>query len=269
MIPIFEKFSEKRKSNYTIIASCISNRGKIRENNEDNVYFAGKYLEQDHEGLSQTVTIQRKTKHKMFFAVFDGMGGENCGEVASYLAASEFHRCVSENAENMSPEEFLEYACDAMNELICQEAENQIARGMGTTAAILLFYKNQVYVCNLGDSPIFKVRDGLIEAIYEEHTNRLFLEEQGITKRKPVLTQCLGIPREEMLIQPYITSLEIKEGDQYLICSDGLTDMMSEDEIKEVLLDDISAADCVERLLDVVLERGAKDNTTIILCRIA
>lgn len=269
MIRIFNHDREKPKTNYDIIASCISNRGNVRENNEDNLYFDGRYLEQNHDGLSRTVTIQSLTEHAAVFAVFDGMGGECCGEVASYLAASEFHRCVLEEASRMRPEAFLTAACEQMNERICSEAENRGARGMGTTAAILLFQKNLVYACNLGDSPIFRVRDGVLSPVYEEHTNRLFLQEQGITKRKPALTQCLGIPRDEMIIQPYLVVNEMAEGDQYLICSDGLTDMVTQDEIRDILMEEISSEECINKLLDQVWERGARDNITIILCRVA
>ena len=72
---------------YKIIASCISHCGMVREMNEDNLYFDGKFLEEKHRGLEKAVTIHRDTSQLRSFAIFDGMGGEKDGEVASYLAA--------------------------------------------------------------------------------------------------------------------------------------------------------------------------------------
>src|SRR5699024_11551382 len=77
---------------YKIIASCISHCGMVREMNEDNLYFDGKFLEEKHRGLEKAVTIHRDTSQLRSFAVYDGMGGEKDGEVASYLAAVQFRQ---------------------------------------------------------------------------------------------------------------------------------------------------------------------------------
>ena len=94
------------------------------------------------------------------------------------------------------------------------------------------------------------------------------LKEQGITGRKPGLTQFLGIEEEEYQIDPQISVTETREGDLYLLCSDGLTDMCSEEEIVEILSRDEAVAACVEELTDRALKHGGRDNITVILCRV-
>jgi serine/threonine protein phosphatase PrpC len=254
---------------YKVIASCISHCGKVREINEDNLCFDGKYLEEKHRGLERAVTIRRGTESLLCFGIFDGMGGEKDGEVASYLAAVHFREELNRLEEwQKNPRDFLDNICKEMNRAICEEAKERKANGMGTTATILCFHNEEMTVCNLGDSPAFLVREGEMIPVYEEHTNRHFLEEQGITGRKPSLTQCLGIPPEEMVIHPYIHEDDLREGDQYLICSDGLTDMISKEEILAILQENLTPGDCVKKLQDRALEQGGKDNITIILCRI-
>ncbi|MGI6008159.1 MAG: PP2C family protein-serine/threonine phosphatase [Ruminococcus sp.] len=254
---------------YKIIASCISHRGKVREINEDNLYFDGKYQEEKHWGLEKAVTIHRDTGHLLTFGIFDGMGGEKDGEVASYLAASHFGQEISSLQEQKKyPRDFLGEILENLNLQVCEEARQREAQGMGTTATILCFQEEEMTVCNLGDSPAFLLRDGEMIPLHEEHTNRHFLEEQGITGKRPSLTQCLGIPPEEMEIHPYIHEDDLKEGDQYLICSDGLTDMVSREEITKTLQEPLTPGECVETLQEKALERGGKDNITIILCRV-
>lgn len=85
---------------YKIIASCISHCGMVREMNEDNLYFDGKFLEEKHRGLEKAVTIHRDTSQLRSFAIFDGMGGEKDGEVASYLPRCSFGRKWEDRSRN-------------------------------------------------------------------------------------------------------------------------------------------------------------------------
>ncbi len=99
------------------------------------------------------------------------------------------------------------------------------------------------------------------------HTDENLLRQQGI-QRKPGLTQFLGIDSNEMRLEPYVHRMEIQEGDQFLICSDGLTDMVTETEIQEVLSQSDTVQEKVQKLLGKALSYGGKDNVTIILCEI-
>ena len=129
-----------------IIASCITDCGRVREKNEDNLYFDGRCMEQEHRKLDKAVTICRETREASFFGVFDGVGGESFGEVASYLAAAGLHHArQGYDPARQGIEEFLEAVCRMVNGRICREAQERKVRGMGSTAAILAFYASAIW----------------------------------------------------------------------------------------------------------------------------
>ena len=157
-----------------------------------------------------------------------------------------------------------EYIIQSMNNAVCAEAEIRF-NSMGCTAAMLMFFENHVYLSNLGDSPIFRFRGGKLEQISVDHTDAEMLKKQGITKRKPHLTQCVGISPEEMTLQPYYYEERTKIGDRYLICSDGLTDMVSKEEIAKTLFEMKEIEQCAEVLIQKALDGGGRDNITVLL----
>ena len=185
------------------------------------------------------------------------MGGEECGEVASLLASE---TAASLTAGEDTVETLLSF-CDEANTKICRYArENQI-ESMGTTGAMLLFTGEEITLCNIGDSRIFRYAGGKLTQISVDHT------APYLVGGKPPLSQNLGIPPEEMRIEPYVAKGLYQDKDLYLICSDGLTDMVSNEEISRVLAEkEIEPA--VEELLYRALENGGKDNVTIILCAV-
>lgn len=247
-----------------IIAVCSSNRGKVRINNEDNFFENGEILSEDS---SETIYSEENGKKMNLFAVFDGMGGEHHGEIASKVAARRMQQVFwKKRSEHCNREEMLLELCHDMNQQVCL-LQNKYSASTGTTVSALLFEKNQVIACNVGDSPIFVVRDNHISRIYEEHTNRRLLQMRG-SSRKPELMQCLGIPEDEMLISPYIQQYEVKKDDWYLICSDGLTDMMSEKDILMIIQENAEPKQKVKDLMDKALEQGGTDNITAILINI-
>ena len=110
-------------------------------------------------------------------------------------------------------------------------------------------------------------RDGELDRISVPHTDEELLRQQGI-QRKPGLTQFLGIDTEEMRLEPYVQQMELRDEDQFLLCSDGLTDMVPEVEIHEVLSGKKSVREKVQILMERTLQYGGRDNVTIILCKI-
>ena len=250
-----------------IVSVCTSVSGKVRTNNEDNLFVNGMILSENHEDLTELICSEQEDSQMNLLAVMDGVGGSYYGERASYEAVREMQQAFqSAGAGKVSRERFLSDLCSAMNNKICQLQEEYMA-SMGTTVSALLFENGTVTVCNLGDSPIFAVRDDHISRIHEEHTNRRFLEHQKIN-RKPELTQCLGIPEEEMMICPYIQSQKFKKNDWYLICSDGLTDMLSDKEILAIIQSEKEHREKVQTLVERAMVNGGKDNTTLILINV-
>ena len=252
-------------------AGAVCHKGKVRNNNEDNLFFDRKMLKQEHEGLKKYLEInEADTSVPALFAVFDGMGGHSYGERASYLSACVLgeHFTGSEN----HVEEFLLSACDEANDRICEEMERERTM-IGTTASMLYFQDDTVWSCNIGDSPIFRLRDGELVPLFEEHTERTMREKiygkEAVKGKKFPLTQHLGIFHDELEICPYTREETIKSGDQYLICSDGLTDMVSEEKIIMILQKNISVTEKAVYLRDLSLENGGRDNVTIIAIEIS
>lgn len=122
--------------------------------------------------------------------------------------------------------------------------------------------RKSVYICNLGDSRIYQQSQGQIRQISSDHVLRSYMFG------KAPLTQFLGVEESEMKLEPSVKALEYQEGDRYLLCSDGVTDMLSDKKSKRLWLPANLFGDTVQILMDQVLEKGARDNTTIILCEI-
>ena len=149
-----------------------------------------------------------------------------------------------------------------MNRQVVRYGEENRIGSMGTTTAFVAFSRDGVYVGNLGDSRVYCSEKDRLQQISVDHViGRSFLG-------KPPLTQYLGITEEGMVLEPCITKHPYVAGDRYLLCSDGMTDMLSDGEIADILTREIYLEETVSVFLDRVLEKGGRDNVTIILCEI-
>lgn len=249
---------------YQIEYAYTCHIGKIRNNNEDNFWCCGDSLEAQNQGMSHIRSGYMKQSEYPLLAVFDGMGGESCGEMAAFLAAEacgEHFKTAKDGIRN-DPEEFLNEIFESMNQAICDYGRTNKINSMGTTAALLAFAEDAVYSCNLGDSRIYKSDREKFYQISQDHVlgHSLF--------GKAPLTQYLGMEEENLQLEPSISRQEIKIGDRFLLCSDGITDMLSDGEIADILSRDIPVAKTVEILVDRALKKGGRDNITVVLCEI-
>ena len=249
---------------YQIEYAYTCHIGKIRNNNEDNFWCCGDSLEAQNQGMSHIRSGYMKQSEYPLLAGFDGMGGESCGEMAAFLAAEacgEHFKTAKDGIRN-DPEEFLNEICESMNQAICDYGRTNKINSMGTTAALLAFAEDAVYSCNLGDSRIYKSDREKFYQISQDHVlgRSLF--------GKAPLTQYLGMEEENLQLEPSISRQEIKIGDRFLLCSDGITDMLSDGEIADILSRDIPVAKTVEILVDRALKKGGRDNITVVLCEI-
>lgn len=250
---------------YIVDAACLCNTGKLRKNNEDNFFFDNRCLELENSGLRHPVRMTKTLQRGLCVAVFDGMGGENFGEYASFAAAE----CMKNSTRRLkdyfiSERKFLNSMCSKINDAVVAKQQELLTERMGSTMVALCFSHNHVYVCNLGDSRAYRLRAGEFLQLSVDHVAK----HEGKSREKGALTQYLGIPAEDYLIEPYIAKGELKSGDQYLLCSDGLTDMLSNFEITDILSSEATVEGCAQRLVDAALEKGGKDNVTAIICRI-
>lgn len=249
---------------YHINYAYTCHMGRVRRNNEDNFWCCGTSMPAENHGMDDVAEgIQLQVKLPVF-SVFDGMGGECAGEMAAYTAAAQLGKYYHKNRKQLrnQPELFLKNACCAMNGAVCGYGREHHIVAMGTTMAMLAFSEDSLYACNLGDSRIYMQRENLVQQVSEDH-----VWKGAFSLGKAPLTQFLGI-EEEMKVEPAIRRLECEPGMRYLLCSDGITDLLAQGEMEEILRKSCDVGKTVELLRDAVLEKGARDNMTMVLCEI-
>ena len=247
---------------YILEAACTCQTGKFRDCNEDNFFFDGRCLEEKNKGLRHPVSMTVRLRREVCLAVFDGIGGADFGETAAFVAAQGMHAAMDRLDSFFVPERhFLQQMTRQLNDLVSAKRQEMHTDHMGTTMAALLFSQNYVYVCNLGDSRAYRLRSGEFMQLSRDHAERPDGEKKGL------LTQFVGM--DERAPEPYIAKGEIRSGDWYLICSDGLTDTLTNLEIDFILLRSSDPVDCARELTEAALKAGARDNVTAIVIRIA
>ena len=241
-----------------------TDKGRIRPINEDNFcvnrYFKAKDADSD--------LLSFGGSRDILAGIFDGIGGEKNGEMASFIAAK-----TMAAFDAHLPDGDWNFLINDMNRRINEYAKTNGGCNMGSTAAIVFVHKGVAQICNLGDSPIFLCSDGHLRKISKDHNELqrakdmnladMNFDTSGIKKNR--LTKYLGI-RSPELNPNIVVDIELNEGDKLLLCSDGLTGMVAEDEIERIMADGGSER-IVNCLVDKALENGGRDNTTVmVLC---
>ena len=254
-----------------LTVSMASHRGRVRTKNEDNFYAHGRSLPQVNQGIAPR-TIELDTDSPRLFGVFDGMGGYSSGERASFLAVQAAHEIASKYLTTARADSLMLNICSLANQRVCDEMLNGENERIGTTASMVHIHKDTYTVCNVGDSPIFLLREGVLTPIHQEHSERANYEKitgkPAPPNKKFRLTQNIGIFAEEMLIEPYCASTPLQPGDLFLLCSDGVTDMVSAERIRDILAGTGSTEEKTGILLNEALNNGGKDNITIVMVEV-
>jgi protein phosphatase len=226
-----------------------SDTGRQREANEDS-YFA----------------------RAPVFAVADGMGGAQAGEVASRLAAESFEAA---ERSGESPEAYLRSIATSANARIHRLAQTDASRsGMGTTLTAALVEDDEVGLAHVGDSRAYLYREGELKLLTSDHSlveelrrqGRLTEEQAEGHPQRSIITRALG-PEQEVEVDTM--TYRARPGDVYLLCSDGLTTMLSDDEIAVVLSDEPTLDAATDRLVRQANEAGGRDNITVVAFRLA
>ncbi len=251
--------------------ACLTDCGLRRKVNEDNYAFNGMTMAQVHLTMEGILTAEVRLSDHFRAALFDGMGGESAGDLASYIAAQNFERLAPDTEWD---EETVQDFLRELNRCVLREADREGISLMGATAVAAQWNEDRVIVSNLGDSPAFLLREGEMTTLTEPDNSEQRYILPGDVGRKPGLTQFLGLPAENGEVVPHTKEFSPRPGDVCLLCSDGLTDMVLPDEIREVL-EDVSRAEemaeiteAADRLRKMALEAGGRDNITIILAQI-
>ena len=205
------------------------------------------------------------------FAVADGMGGAKAGEVASAVAVD----AVEEARESSEPTEaqLASIVRDANRRIYDLAVADESRRGMGTTLTLAKVHGDEVSLAHVGDSRAYRLRGGELEQLTRDHSLVAELERSGqITPeaaehhpQRSIITRALG-PEPDVEVDTY--TLAGREGDLFLICSDGLTSMISDDEVASILRSAGSLDEAADELIRAANQSGGKDNITVILFRL-
>jgi PPM family protein phosphatase len=218
----------------------------------------------------------------------DGMGGYNAGEVASGMATTVLVTELQHLLEERTPHEIdaesglplaqrlLREQIAKANTSIYQASQSQPQyAGMGTTLVVALFYDNRMTVAHIGDSRLYRLRGEELRQITRDHSllqeqidsGMITPEQAKMSQNKNLVTRALGI---DPVVEPEIHEYETHPGDIYLLCSDGLCDMVSDEDMGMVLQTLSSNLKlCAEHLVQMANDNGGRDNVSVILVRIA
>lgn len=203
------------------------------------------------------------------FAVADGMGGHIAGDVASATAVE----MIAERADEAMPQSTAELAAivRGANTAIWEKAQNDASlRGMGTTCTLALVEDHQVHIAHVGDSRAYLYRGDELSQVTEDHTlvsrmvreGRLQPDEAERHPQRSIITRALGVDAD---VEVDELSMDIQEGDRFLLCSDGLTSMIGSDDLREVLSTQTDPNAAADELVARALEAGGEDNVTVVL----
>jgi serine/threonine protein phosphatase PrpC len=247
---------------------CVghTDTGRVREHNEDTIACDGEL------GL---------------LVLADGMGGYNAGEVASGIAVKTIMNLVRESLQQQDlsladrasgisrPGIILRDAIQRANKIIFQTARSQPnCEGMGTTVVAALFYDNRISVAHVGDSRLYRMRAGRIEQVTLDHSLLQELVDRGFyspeeaqrASNKNYVTRALGV---EASVDVELQEHPVSKGDLYLLCSDGLSDMVEDDDMGiTVSTFGSNLGSVAQHLVQLANDNGGKDNISVVLAQV-
>lgn len=245
---------------YKINAFGLSDIGLVRENNED---------------------VWAQVPEQNIFLLADGMGGHRAGEVAASATVNYFSEHMQEvlsaitgemPIEDLASE--IEYAIQVVNtsvyELGCRDPE---LRGMGTTFCCLYFHSQGLIHAHVGDSRIYRFRNGSLQQLTKDHSlmrelidmGRLDKNDQKEFVYKNIITKAVGT---EPFVEPAVKVTDLQNGDLLLMCTDGLSDLLGDGEIADFILQKGTLEEKVKRLIDNAKDRGGHDNITVVMLEV-
>lgn len=249
------------KSRFSVHIQGLSDTGRTRKHNEDAIAW------DEACGLA---------------LLADGMGGHNAGDVASQI-------CIKQLMDQLLPvlpyplrlrpnkgvskhTTLVRRAVNKANAAIFEDAEaNPNHKGMGTTLALVLFYGDKVVVAHVGDSRVYRLRDSHLEPITADHSLVRELMEKGVissdeAENNPyshVITKAVGIHKK---VVAEVHEFEAQANDVFLLCSDGLTDLVNDATLEETLITaDANGVSATKRLVDLANSYGGHDNISVVL----
>jgi protein phosphatase len=276
---------EPAKTAVRIDVAGLSDKGKVREENQDHflVVRAGRYAETVATSLPPGAVPERYEDRGLLMMVADGMGGQAAGELASrtvlvtltHLILNHPEWALKVNDQSAARiEDRLVDRYKALDSALADRMQSDPSlKGMGTTLTVAYSLGLEVFIAHAGDSRAYLFHEGRVQQVTHDHTYVQRLVDAGMLTREAAahhqlrnaLTNVLGGANRSVDVE--LDRLHAAPGDRLLLCSDGLTGTMKDEEIAAILERTPSASEACRRLVDLALERGAPDNVTVIVAR--
>ena len=276
---------EPHSSRVRLDVGALTNLGKVRANNEDHylIFRSSRTLDTLRTNLATGQVPDNFEEVGYGLVVADGMGGMAAGEVASSLALS-----VIVNLNLHAPQWIMRVNDREVREmmrrmkqriqqadavLIQHARENPALSGMGTTMTVSYSIGADLFLCHVGDSRAYLFHHGHLHRLTHDHTlaqaladaGRILPEQVATHRLRHVLTRAIGMRGAQ--VEPEVQHLHLCDGDRLLLCTDGLSDLVPDEEIADVLRRLDASQDACDALVERALEHGGRDNITVILAR--
>lgn len=241
--------------------SVDSRVGCVRENNEDMVLVGEHFVRDD----KLHVQVDLAEKDRYLIALADGMGGHNSGEVASSDVLHNIQFYYGDIPSGLTPGDLNESFCEwleSMNNTLDAKGRVDLElKNMGTTFVSLAYYEKEFYWLNCGDSRLYRMRDGKLGQVTTDHS---LSNMMGTTAHSNVITNCIGGGCKTSFLDMVQYTENVQPGDVFVLCSDGLNDMISDADIESILLSGKNAS----ALCDAAIEAGGYDNVSVVVIRV-
>lgn len=241
--------------------TSASRVGCVRRQNEDMILVDSHFVR--NSDYATTATL--KSEDRYIIAIADGMGGHNRGDVASNDVLKNLQFYYHDLPMGLGASEYYEAVVewlDSINNFIASKGRaDEQYQGMGTTLVALSYYCGDFYTVNCGDSRLYRFRDGQLTQLTTDHSLNELLGEE---KHTNIITNCIGGGSTSSYADMVQITNDVKTGDLYMLCSDGLTDMVPDDKITELLADGADA----NALCEAAIAAGGFDNVSTCIIKV-
>jgi serine/threonine protein phosphatase PrpC len=250
-----------------LVAVGVTHVGMVRQNNEDAFVIAD--LDSSDDGVAAWDVPRPVGRRGALLAVSDGMGGAAAGEIASAMTVESLKNWLNTD-RGMGTQALFEGAVGEANRSVYDAAQSAERRGMGATLTAVLVRGAVAHIAEVGDSRAYLVREGRIRQVTRDQSYVQMLVEQGLITRdqaesspyRNVILQAMG-QRPDVSVA--LGRLELRRGDRILLCSDGLSGKVLDEEMRDVLALSDTLESAASRLIDLANERGGEDNITVVI----
>ena len=244
-----------------IVLTAVSRVGCVRSNNEDMILAYDAFVRSE----AYKTELQTETIDRFVIALADGMGGHNAGEIASADVLSNLQYYISDLPRNLTSGEFNECMVEwleSVHKTIESKGHvNPEMADMGTTLVGVVYYNSKYYWMNCGDSRLYRFRDGVLRQISIDHSLNTL---KGEKRHSNIITNCIGGGSTHSYLDMYDFTNDFLPGDAYILCSDGLSDMVSDANIERMMAHDATA----NELCEAAISAGGYDNVSVCIFKV-